>query len=634
MTTRAGRSPGRRVELDIVGERPALLLIGMAGVWAACLVFAVVRLVETLEAGRPTPWWANAAGFLAMSALYAWYRARPRARTAIASHATAVVATLTLLVPVAYGMTSTIWWLALVGFAMVLLGRRGEAWVWGVAIPLVVVAAVVLEPALRVQGTLGESRVEKAFARTVFALLVVAMAAGFRWVAEQRSLGLHQSEETTRALIDAHQTAAILLDTTGTILAANLRAADSLGTTAARLLGSNLLHHLEADDARRLRGLIDEVVGAGTLVELEWEWRAGVWDVAIYPICDPGGAVTRLAVVAEEVTERRRNERALHESEERFRTLVELMGEGVGIQDEHDRFLLANPALERILGVEPGTLCGRSLFDFLDEHGAALIREQTGRRLAGKTDHYELAITRPDREVRHLMVTATPGLTHGASQTIVGVCHDITERKRAEEVLAERTRQLERLNVELERLSTTDPLTGLANRRHFNDRLDQEWRRARRTGASLALVSLDVDHFKEINDAQGHLRGDACLQRLGAHLAAAFGRASDLAARLGGDEFCVILANTSLDEASHAAEELRRAFEGFAIPRGVVEGCAAATLSLGVAAGIPRGEVPADALLRVADEALYMAKERGRNRVCALPLERDASSEPAGAAAP
>ena len=208
------------------------------------------------------------------------------------------------------------------------------------------------------------------------------------------------------------------------------------------------------------------------------------------------------------------------------------------------------------------------------------------------------------------------------------------ERKRAEEALEDRTRQLEALNVELRRLSRGDALTGLANRRHFDDRLGQEWRRAKRTGTSLALVSMDIDNFKEVNDAHGHLHGDACLQRLGAYLSTAFGRASDLPARLGGDEFCLILADTSLEGAVLAAEKLRTAFEALAIPRGVSKNSGVVTLSLGAAAGVPGPELTADGLLRVADKALYMAKEQGRNRVCALSLKQSPSPLPPGAAAP
>ena len=228
--------------------------------------------------------------------------------------------------------------------------------------------------------------------------------------------------------------------------------------------------------------------------------------------------------------------------------------------------------------------------------------------------------------------TSVRGLRLRQRRLETEVARRTSELQEANSALEDRTRDLEALNVELERLSTEDSLTGLANRRYFDDRLDQEWRRGERTGTSLALVSMDVDYFKQFNDAHGHPMGDACLQRLGDHLTGAFGRAGDLAARLGGDEFCVILADTSLEEAAMAAERLRVAFEGLAIPHGESDTSAVVTLSLGVAAGVPGPRFTADALLSVVDRALYLAKEQGRNRVCALPLELNTAPFPPGAA--
>ncbi|MCJ7431986.1 MAG: hypothetical protein MUO77_00715, partial [Anaerolineales bacterium] len=133
--------PRTDAKTDVVGDRNRLIQVGMAAVWFTLLVFAVQRLVVALQTGLLTPWWGNAAGLVAMTALWAWYRRRPQTRSSGAAHGTALIATTTLLIPVAYGLTSTIWWLSLVGFAAVLLGRRQEALVWGVTIPLVMVAS-------------------------------------------------------------------------------------------------------------------------------------------------------------------------------------------------------------------------------------------------------------------------------------------------------------------------------------------------------------------------------------------------------------------------------------------------------------------------------------------------------------
>ena len=185
----------------------------------------------------------------------------------------------------------------------------------------------------------------------------------------------------------------------------------------------------------------------------------------------------------------------------------------------------------------------------------------------------------------------------------------------------ERTRQLEEANRTLERLSQLDGLTGVANRRRFDDALDAEWRRGCRTGAPLSLVLLDIDAFKAFNDTYGHLRGDECLRQVAAALAGALGRAGDLVARYGGEEFAALLSGVDGQEAAVVAERLRANVQALRVPHGASPAAGVVTISGGVATLTPteRG-VPA-ALVAAADQALYEAKRRGRNRVVAQERE-------------
>jgi signal transduction histidine kinase/ActR/RegA family two-component response regulator len=188
-------APASSADLDVAGDRHRLLAIGMAAVFIACAIFAPARLAIQLSSGKLTPWWANAAGAAAMALLYLWYRRDPAARTSVAAHGTALVATLALLVPVAYGMSSTIWWLSLVGFAMVLLGRPREAWAWGALIIIIVLAATLLEPHVQISGAAGEPTLERSLARVVFAALLIGMAAAFRRTANRRAIALVRASE-------------------------------------------------------------------------------------------------------------------------------------------------------------------------------------------------------------------------------------------------------------------------------------------------------------------------------------------------------------------------------------------------------------------------------------------------------
>ena len=180
----------------------------------------------------------------------------------------------------------------------------------------------------------------------------------------------------------------------------------------------------------------------------------------------------------------------------------------------------------------------------------------------------------------------------------------------------ERTEALETANRQLTELTVTDALTGLANRRHFDLALVEEWARAQRSGQPLALLMVDVDFFKLYNDHYGHQAGDDCLRRVAHFLRGAARRAGDLVARYGGEEFAVVAADTDLAAALSLAEAMRATVAAAAIPHAVTPVAGGtATVSIGVAVTVPKfGETPERLLLR-ADAALYLAKSQGRNRV-------------------
>lgn len=182
------------------------------------------------------------------------------------------------------------------------------------------------------------------------------------------------------------------------------------------------------------------------------------------------------------------------------------------------------------------------------------------------------------------------------------------------EDLAARSRDLERANAELERLSLLDGLTRIANRRHFDARLDSEWRRAARADGPVSLLLADIDWFKAYNDDCGHLAGDDCLRRVAEQAANCAQRAEDLVARYGGEELAILLPGTESEAAVILAEKLRLAVEALAIdhpqaPDGRI------TLSVGVATRHPLIESDPHLLVAAADTALYRAKAAGRNRV-------------------
>lgn len=183
------------------------------------------------------------------------------------------------------------------------------------------------------------------------------------------------------------------------------------------------------------------------------------------------------------------------------------------------------------------------------------------------------------------------------------------------ELLTKVSEELERANQELARLSVTDVLTGIPNRRKFHDVFDSEWRRAQRNEEPLSMLMIDVDYFKQFNDAYGHQAGDECLARVAQALQSGLHRASDFIARYGGEEFVVIMPNTELAVARAHAQRLCELVRNLRIPHYVPVPASAVTVSVGCAAIRPASDTSPAALISAADHALYQAKDAGRDRV-------------------
>lgn len=191
------------------------------------------------------------------------------------------------------------------------------------------------------------------------------------------------------------------------------------------------------------------------------------------------------------------------------------------------------------------------------------------------------------------------------------------EKSRLYDSLLETTRQLEEANERLEREASTDGLTDVANRRVFDERLELEWRRCRRSRQPLSLLMIDIDHFKRFNDLHGHVAGDECLKAVAAAMTTTISRAADLVARFGGDEFAAILPETTEERSNHLAEELRRKIEELALGEFAKPG--KITTSIGVSTVVPDRERSLADLIRSADKSLYIAKGEGRNVVHSNP---------------
>ena len=244
---------------------------------------------------------------------------------------------------------------------------------------------------------------------------------------------------------------------------------------------------------------------------------------------------------------------------------------------------------------------GRQYTDFLTADGRAAFRQKFPMFLeTGHLRDLEIELLRRDGTTMPVLVSAT-AIRNAQGELLVSrsTVFDITERKALEK--------------ELERLAKTDMLTGLANRRKFEEHCESEIARSRRFNTPLSLMMLDIDHFKRVNDRYGHAAGDLVLKQLG-QVCRAVLREIDLSARVGGEEFAVLMPETTLERAAEVAERLRLALAAESVLAPDSQSSISFTVSIGVGQ-LGAGDTTLDALLRRVDAALYQAKQGGRNRV-------------------
>ncbi len=278
----------------------------------------------------------------------------------------------------------------------------------------------------------------------------------------------------------------------------------------------------------------------------------------------------------------------------------------VTIKDENGAYQYANAAFLDLVGRDLDEVMGRSDAELWSPDVAARLLEKERRARQDGASYSEAELmSRPDGICRYWQMHRF--LMKGSESRLASVGFDITDWKSNEQQLMASQELLKRSLENLEVLSATDGLTGLHNRRAFEERLKDEFERARRYNLPLSLLMLDADRFKEFNDACGHPAGDHLLKEI-ALVLKSNARANDIVARYGGDEFAVILPNTESDVALHLAERLRGSAKALCHPDQPV------TISVGVSA-LKSTMLEPHSLLVAADKALYDAKRKGRNQV-------------------
>ncbi|MBB6054024.1 sensor domain-containing diguanylate cyclase [Armatimonas rosea] len=301
--------------------------------------------------------------------------------------------------------------------------------------------------------------------------------------------------------------------------------------------------------------------------------------------------------------------------EERFRAATEAMQEGFILQNQSGEITICNPSAVRILGLTADQMMGVTSLDprwrAIHEDGSDFPGETHPAMVSlreGISQHnVVMGVHKPSGELTWICINSIPLVENGKPHAVVVTFKDITERYLLKSKVEEQLAELERSNVRLLELATTDGLTGVKNHRAFHERLVEEFKRSRRYQSALAILMFDVDHFKTFNDTFGHPAGDQVLKSI-AEIGQATSRITDFVARYGGEEFVVILPETDREGALIFAERLRQAIMAHAWELRPI------TVSIGGAVLLDTTETPSQ-LIDQADQALYRAKTRGRNSI-------------------
>jgi diguanylate cyclase (GGDEF)-like protein/PAS domain S-box-containing protein len=313
-------------------------------------------------------------------------------------------------------------------------------------------------------------------------------------------------------------------------------------------------------------------------------------------------------LLCQEFRRRQRIEAALSESEAEFRLLAEYSSDMVSRIGPDNIRRYVSPASLHLLGLKPDALVGRRPQEKIHPDDQATVEAAVGPLRRGEAEEARLSYRCQREDGRWIWLEAALKVVHdpvtGQRDGIVAITRDVTERKSLEETLAQ--------------LASLDGLTGVANRRIFDESLQREWHRGLRGKLPLSLLLVDVDRFKALNDSQGHPKGDDCLRRIAALLRTTIRRGSDLVARYGGEEFTLLLPETDAAGAEAVGERLRAEIEALALPHAAGGLGGVVTVSVGAATIWPSGsdtDVQPRDLVEAADRSLYRAKQTGRNRV-------------------
>jgi diguanylate cyclase (GGDEF)-like protein/PAS domain S-box-containing protein len=309
-------------------------------------------------------------------------------------------------------------------------------------------------------------------------------------------------------------------------------------------------------------------------------------------------------------TQLKDNVMKLKETEERFRLLAEYSSDMITMHNEKAEYIYISPAVKEIIHFEYPELLGKRMDDFIHpediEHTKQMFEKALYKGVAESTYRYRTNIG------DYIWIESTLKSVHfeeDGSKKVIIVSRNITDRKLTEQKLQE-------ANELLNRLSYMDGLTGVANRRYFDETLEKAWSNSYATDSPITLIMFDIDYFKKYNDTYGHLNGDFCLQSIAQAINNQIAVHNNFTfCRYGGEEFALISPSTTLEEGMRIATQIQETIKLLKIPHISSNIADIVTLSIGIATKIPKASEKLQSLIQMADSALYLSKTKGRNTI-------------------
>jgi diguanylate cyclase (GGDEF)-like protein/PAS domain S-box-containing protein len=397
----------------------------------------------------------------------------------------------------------------------------------------------------------------------------------------------------------------LFVHSNGRIIEGNDAALKAYGYTRDELTSLSIFDLRAPETASMIEEQMEQASQKGILFETIHRRKDG----SLFPVevSSQGTAIGKdrvLLSVIRDITQRKQADELLIASESNYRIIFNASNDAIFIHDiESGNILDANQKMCEMFGYTPEEVKQLKIDEISvaePPYDKRHAKQFINKAVEGNPQIFEWLAKNKTGKLFWVEVNLKRVLINGCER-LLAVIRDINERKRAEK--------------ELQRLSFLDGLTGIANRRYFDEYIERELKQAIRLATALSLIMCDIDYFKAYNDTYGHLGGDSCLIKVAGALQGVLKRPADIVARYGGEEFAIVLPTTDAAGASVVAEKLRAGVEALGIDHAgsLISTCL--TISLGVATIYPKPNFPSQSLINAADQALYHAKQEGRNRV-------------------